>query len=456
MKFLFRSGWGESLALARRVEAEGNLVRFSVSEPTAQTVGQGLIPKTKDFLGSVGWADVVVFDSNDFELPNEAQRLRDHGKAVFGSGDFSAKLEEERILAADIAKKAGIEVPEFVSFTGPAAWNKAKKFLAERDEDEGWVWKHNGDSETASTYVASSVPEMVRLLDWIAGLYVKEKEQPDFILSSKVEGVEVSTEAWFNGTDFVLANNTIERNRFFNGDLGEKTGCAGNVVWTYGDVDSCPLYEKLLAPLAKVFKGKYNGPVDVNAIIEKESNEPIFLEFTPRLGYDAIYAFAHCITSDLAGLLADIAMGRKWKGEFKSDRYFGALRIHVPPYPEEEKGRAEGVPVFGFDPETVRKSVSPGEIRLDANGNPEISGPNGCAFILSADGGTPKEVMLKCEPDKLLKVPMMRYRTDLPDLLQEIFDDLCATEWVKGPARQVFGRVDAIEDVVGEKGDVHE
>jgi len=451
MKFLFRSGWGESLAIARRVEAEGNVVRFCIYEPTAQTVGQGLIPKTKDFAGSVGWADVVVFDSNDFELPNEAERLRKSGKAVFGSGDFSAKLEEERILAADTARKAGIEVPEFVSFSGPNAWHKAKQFLGERDEDEGWVWKHNGDSETAATYVASNVDEMVRLLDWIASLYAKEGETPDFILSSKVEGVEVSTEAWFNGTDFVLANNTVERNRFFNHDLGEKTGCAGNVVWAYDDISSCPLYGKLLAPLAAVFKGKYNGPVDVNAIIEKDSNEPIFLEFTPRLGYDAIYALAHSITSDLAGLFADIAMGRRWQGAFKADRFFGALRLHVPPYPEEEKGRAEGVPVFGFDPEIVMKSVSPDEIRLDSSGCPEISGPNGCAFVLSADGGTPKEAMLKCEPDKSLKVPMMRYRTDLPDLLQEIYDDLVATEWVYGPPKRAFGRMDAIEDVVGGK-----
>lgn len=451
MKFLFRSGWGESLSLARRVEAEGNMVRFSVFEPTAQTVGQGLITKTRDFVASCGWADVVVFDSNDFDLPNEAEKLRRSGKAVFGSSDWGAKLEEERIMAADVAQKAGIEVPEFVRFSGPKAWNQARQFLSKRDEDEGWVWKHNGDSETASTYVGSSIPEMMRLLGWIEQLYLKEKETPDFILSSKVDGVEVSTEAWYNGSEFVLANNTIERNRFFNGDLGEKTGCAGNVVWTYGEVQECPLFKELLEPLAKVMKGKYNGPVDVNAIIERESNTPIFLEFTPRLGYDAIYALQYGLTSDLAGLFADVAMGRKWSGSFKSDRFLGALRIHIPPYPEEEEGRAEGIPVFGFEPAVVRKSVSPCEVRLDSNGDPECSGPNGCVFVLSNDGGTPKEVMLKCEPDKLLKVPMMRYRTDLPELLQEIFDDLVATEWVKGPPRQVFGGSEAIEDVVGDK-----
>ena len=450
MKFLFRSGWGESLSLARRVEAEGNLVRFSVVEPTAQTVGQGLIPKTKDFIGSVGWADVVVFDSNNFEMPEEAERLRAKGKSVFGSSQLSGRLEEDRLFAADVARKAGIEVSDFVRFNGPGAWAKARTFLADREDDEGWVWKHNGDSETASTVVASDVAEMMRLLDWIEGLYQKDKENPDFVLCSKIEGVEVSTEAWFNGQEFILANNTVERNRFFNHDLGEKTGCAGNVVWGYPDVGDCPLYRKLLEPIKRVLKGKYNGPVDVNSMIEKDSGEPVFLEFTPRLGYDAISAFQQGLVGDLAGLIADISQGRLYKGEFKSDRYLGALRIHVPPYPEEEKGRAEGVPVFGFDPGTVLRHVSPCEIRLDTKGEPEISGPNGLAFILSADGGTAKEAMLKCEPEKSLKVPFMRYRTDLGEVLEEIVTDLLATDLVKTPPKRVFGRLDTIEDVIGD------
>jgi len=449
MKFLFRSGWGESLAIARRVEAEGNLVRFSIVEPTAQTVGQGLITKTRDFPASVAWADVVVFDSNPFEMAAEAEKARKSGKNVVGSSELSGKLEHDRMFAADFAEQAGLEVPEFEQFRGAGAWNAARRFLVGRDEDEGWVWKHNGDSETASTYVAKTIPEMLRLLSWFEGLYVKAKESPDFILSSVVEGVEVSTEAWFNGSDFVLANNTIERNRFFNDDLGEKTGCAGNVVWAYPSVGDCELYKELLEPLGKRLKGKYRGPVDVNAIIEKESNRPIFLEFTPRMGYDAIFALAHLVESDFGGLLADIAMGRQWDKEFKSDRFIGALRIHIPPYPEEEEGRAEGVPIFGFNPEEVRRSVSPCEVRLSPQGQPESSGPNGYVFVLSADGGSPREAMVKAEPDKMLKIPMMRYRTDLPDVLQGIYDKLEETGLVSGPKRTIFGRMDVLEDKLG-------
>lgn len=449
MKFLFRSGWGESLALARRVEAEGNLVRFSIIESTVQTVGQGLIPKTKDFLGSVSWADVIVFDSNTFDMPSEAEKLRLAGKNVVGASELSGRLEKDRQLAASIARRHRLEVNDFKRFSGKEAWIKARQFLADCDEDEGWVWKPDGEGDVAPTYVASTIPEMLRMLEYFETLYLREKQLPEFILTPKIEGKEVSTEAWFDGQNFFLANNTIEKNRFFNKDLGEKTGCAGNVVWVYPELTDCPLFGELLKPLAQELKDKYRGPIDVNAIIEDESQLPIFLEFTPRFGYDAIFALSHLIENDLAGLLADTAMGRTWRGQVKTDRFAGALRIHIPPYPEGTNGRAEGVPIFGFDPSRVQRSISPCEVRLDSRGQPETAG-EGYVFVLSAEGRSPEEAMKKCLPTKDFKIPLMRYRTDLDFEIQKEYGDLLETSWIKGPSRgSIFLRQGELKDELG-------
>ena len=231
-----------------------------------------------------------------------------------------------------------------------------------------------------------------------------------------------------------LANNTHRKETgFFNRDLGEKTGCAGNVVWAYGEVQECPLYKELLEPLAKVMKREVQyGPVDVNAIIERESRPPIFLEFytTAWVRCNLCVAIWYYLIVIWRRLFADMAMGRRWKVEtFKSQTVFvGALRDTHSTIPRgrgrdrQQKVVPDLCQLLDMLNTSVRKSVSPCEIRLDSNGDPECSGPNGCVFVLSNDGGTPKETMLKCEPDKLLKVPMMRYRTDLPELLQEIFD----------------------------------
>ena len=438
MKFLFRSGWGESLSLARRVEKEGNLVRFSIVEPMAQSVGLGLIERTKDLPGSISWADVVVFDSNSFDMPKEAQRAIVAGKNVVGSSEFAGHLEKDRLFAADLARGAGIEVNNFRRFEGKGAWQQARKFLV--DQEGGWVWKPNGEGEICSTYVAKDVDEMFRMLNYFERLHTKEKQPPDFILTPVIEGDEVSTEAWFSGNEFFLANNTIERNRVFPGDLGEKVGCAGNVVWVAPDPTECPLFDELLSPLNLALKkARYRGPIDVNAIIESESGSPVFLEFTPRFGYDAIFALSHLVKDDLAGLLADTAMGRRWTGKVITDQFAGALGITVPPFPDEPNPDESGVPIFGFNPEEVDPRVSPLEVRL-INGEPETSGPTGVPFIVSATGESPDAAMAAAEKTDI-KIPLMRYRNDLPEAIQEVYEKLCETKWIKGPEkRTVFGR----------------
>lgn len=449
MKFLVRSGWGESLALARRLEAEGNEVRFSVIEPTARDVGNGLIQKTRDFPAAASWADVVVFDSNEFTMPRESERLRSANRLVVGSSHFSATLENDRAAAMQLASDASLNVPEFMDFVGRKAFQQARDFLSGQDEDDGWVWKPN-DGSIASTYVSNDVPEMLRMLSYFEHLYATQKGPEkvpfDFILTPKIEGTEVSTEAWFNGSSCYLVNQTLERNRFCNKDLGEKTGCAGNVVWCYGDNESCVLFKELIDPIVPFIKGKYNGPIDVNVMIEKESNAPVFLEFTPRIGYDAIFSLMHLV-DDMGSLLYATARGDKWSGRFLTDQFAGAVRVNIPPYPEHEEGRAAGVPVFGFDPSKVRRSISPCEVRLNPQGDVETSGPEGYVFVVSAVGGDVASSIANAENTiKEIKVPLMRYRTDLSDRCTEVYGDLVSSGWVREAGRKVFRFTkDAIE-----------
>src|SRR5208337_1426878 len=175
-------------------------------------------------------------------------------------------------------------------------------------------------------------------------------------------------------------------------------------------------------------------------LIDEETNEPIFLEFTPRFGYDAIFALAHLVESDMAGLLADIAQGKIPAYKAACGPFSGALRLHTPPYPEEEEDRAEDIPIFNFDAEKVEKGVSPCEVMLDSTGEPVTSGPNGYVFVVSALADTPHEAMAKAEKFKV-SIPLMRYRTDLCEVLQGIYNDLLDTEWVEGGRKKsVFRR----------------
>lgn len=439
MKFLLRTGCGESLAVGLRLMAEGNNVRFCMSDEADKgyrDIGKGLI-EYDDFNKSVQWADIIVFDSNIFSLPEEAERAR-RTRPVLGSSALSGKLENDRAFAVQFAKKSGLNVPEYKEFTGDGAWGEARQFLETCEDSSCWVWKPNGEAP-ASTYVAESTEELRRLFVYWERLYKEHGEVPNFILTEKIDGEEISTEGWFNGSDFYAPNHTLERTRFFDGDHGEKTGCSGNVVWGHDG----PLLEKLVKPLGNSLRGKYCGPMDVNCIIDKKSNEPVFLEFTPRFGYDAIFGFMECLNSDLGEFFYELATNKVPTPKIKGD-FAGCVRLHIPPYPEpaaeEDKKRPYGIPIFGYSVEDPVGPVYPVEVMVEED-ELATSGPDGYVAVVCGHGRTPADSMdAAYQRAEKIRIPLVRYRTDLAKKLQEVYGKIRETGWLGERAPSVFRR----------------
>lgn len=439
MKFLFRSGWGESLAIALRVLEEGNEVKLSITEKSPRTVGDGLVEKERDFPRGVAWADVIVYDGNLFDLPKEAELVR-KSKPVVGSSEFGNKLEHDRPFAISLVKKLGLRIPEYKVFKGPGGFDKARQFLeCCEDQNCGWVFKPCGSIEGIRTTVGRDVPEMFRMLDYLEHRWetVGDGEKVDFLLEERHEGIEVSTELWWNGSEFFLPNSTLEKNRLMDHNIGEMTGCSGNVVWLY-DSMNYPLVE-MVELLGPELGDKYRGPIDINAIVDREG--PIFLEFTPRFGYDAVFALSELV-GDMGSLLANTAMGVRYSGSMYLDRFSIGVRASIPPYPInlEEGDVAVDYPIFGWDPEKQSTHIHPCEVRLDDQGQPETSGPDGIIFGFTQTGKTIQEAKeaVYAEIDKV-HVPNMRYRTDIGDDAERDFNRLEAMKYVRRPrARMVW------------------
>lgn len=413
MKFLFRSCCGESLAIALRCVEEGNEVRLCIFDKDYKTVGDGMIDKTKDFPGSVGWADVVVYDGTSFDMPKEAEKVR-KVKPTIGGSEFAEKIEHDRPLAVKIIESIGVKVPDHHAFKGAGAFNQARKFISGQAEDQGWVWKPNNKPYEIFTTVCHCREEMLRIFDRLEMQYERlkgeHKQTPDFLLEQVVEGIEVSTEAWFYGKGFVLPNSTLERKWLMNDDLGEQTGCMGNIIWLHPD-DNQRLFRKLLFPLETILKGKYLGPLDINAIVSDDGT-PYFLEFTPRFGYSAIFAFSRLV-DDFSRLLYETANGRAYQGPERKDQFSCGVRTTIPPYPFPIDHMAEGRPVFGWDGEW-NPDIHPTEVRFNEDGDVETTGPDGVVFEVTGLGDTIDQAKKKCyELVEQIYVPDIRYRTDI-------------------------------------------
>jgi phosphoribosylamine--glycine ligase len=438
MKFLFRSSDGLCIPQALRVKSEGNQVRLSIQSPGYDKMGDGLIDKTTDFGKAVEWADVVVYDVKaDGPLPAEADDVCKL-KPTVGASALGGDIERDRDVGIDFARRSGVKVPDMQRFHGSAAFAKAREYLADKPRTVDWVLKINGKApDGVGTFVSKDGRSgAIRMLKHWEEMYRAYNIRPDFIITQRIEGCEISTEGWFNGKDFSCFNHTIERTKFFPGDLGEKVGCCGNVVWAT-DRES-PLCQKLLVPLISELAGKLVGPLDVNVIIEKSSNEPVFLEYSPRFGYDAIFALMELFESDFGEFLYQVAQGLSAMPKLSAS-FVGDVRLTVPPFPAKSSkdggGECEGVPIFGlskaFDPH-----VHTMEVMLDSDDQFVTSGPHGCVLSVSARGDTPRDAQ-QTAYDRLDKIhiPNMRYRNDLVEAIGNIYDDVSATGWLERPGQ---------------------
>jgi len=442
VKFLFRSSDGMCLPQALRVKAEGHQVKLSVQMPEQQDGGSGLIDKAMNFQAALDWADIVIYDVQDGPLYAEAERVREQ-KPTIGASALTNQLEHDREFGIEVARSAGIKVPEVEEFVGHRAFGKANEYIKSFASSVNWVWKANGEAPTgARTFVANGGRDEMRgVLKHLEDLYRQQKKSADFILTTKIEGAEIGTEGWFNGTTFLCPNHTIERTKFFNGDLGEKTGCSGTSVWATS-LES-PLPQKLLLPLVSVLAGKYVGPIDVNVIIEKNSNQPVFLEFSPRMGYDATFALMELIPlGEFSRLLYATATGQSIQLSIQSV-FSGDVRVHIPPYPakssKDSDGESVGVPIFGLK-KSYNSHVHFVEVMLDHEDELVSSGPHGNVLSVTATGDTVEQAEERAiKLTKTITIPNMRYRLDLPEVLQKQYNEVEATGWLGNKPQPILG-----------------
>lgn len=324
MKILIHSASGDSAGLAWMMKREGAEVEIFIKDPFSRRVMEGIVPhvdKLEDGLRKK--PDVVLFDLNGDG--KTADKVRKDGFNVIGSSEMSDRLEMDRSYGAKVAKQYGIACPETMEFT-----NIDEAIAYVKKTKKGLALKVDNNKSEASSYVAKDQEDMLAYIS-----YQKEEgliQGDTFILQEKIDGSEVSTECWFsNGVPCFPSNSTWETKKLLAGELGVRTGCETSVVCHY-EGDHSKLAQQTVLKLAPLLKySKYTGPFDVNAIVSEKDHKPYFLEFTPRLGYSAIYAFAAMLGIPISEFFYKVSRGT-FSIPFKS-AWSTALKIHIPPYP---------------------------------------------------------------------------------------------------------------------------
>lgn len=264
---LFITNSGESLPIALRIQKEGVEAKVYVHNSTYYNNYDGLVYRVKvsELKKAIQVAELVVFDTN---RKNE-------------------KTKNDLVLL----KMFGLPKDSVTVFGA----------LADKIKD-----------------VSNVIGASAKAEDIVSKLKTSKK---------KVEGVELITEGWFNGEEFVFYNHVFENRKFLTGDLGVSLRSQTNLVW----ISKQPLLQKGFKKLVPILKeAGYKGVIGIKTVISSKNKKPYFLEYTTGFKFDALY----CLLSLVEGSIADF-FSKVFDVRFLQD-YAASERITIPPFPYSE------------------------------------------------------------------------------------------------------------------------
>ena len=369
----------------------------------SKEIYKGLIRRVDSELAlDISSDDIVIFDMVGGGAG--ADVLKDKGYAVIGAGRLNDELELYRRLGQNLMERAKIPIPTTHDFYD---FEAAKKFI--EDTKKIYVFKPNENLDTSLTYVSSSYENMLAMLPYL------EDECPDdvnFQLQEVINGIEMSTEAWFNGNKFLLPiNSTMEEKKFMPGNLGPNTGCMGNVVWFWDEETSRYLHRLFFEPLEEELKeAGYLGPLDINAIWTPEG--PLALEWTARFGYDAIQAMTRLVTVPLSEFFSELQYYDRLPVEDNPEMFSLTIRGSISPYPSE--GEAPKIPILGLKDE-FEDNIYLSDVKYDKGGL-VCAGTDGYILTVGDHGSSISKLKRKCLYilDQL-EIAGLQYRIDIGD-----------------------------------------
>jgi phosphoribosylamine--glycine ligase len=363
MRILIYSIEGDSAGLAWQMQREKADVTLFIKNSWARRQMDGLVKKVQTLeQGLETKPDFILFDLNGDGAV--ADKLRADGWKVVNGSKLADRLEFDRAWGVKICEQYGIRTPRTTPFE---TVEEAIKFVVATKKPYAVKMDSNAGGESAS-FVAKTGEEMVDYLN-----QQKESGKIDgatFIIQEVVKGAEISTEVWFcNGEPLWPANSTFEDKHFLAGGLGPRTGCEVSLVYHYESTRS-KIVDRTIRKLFPLLKySKWTGCIDVNCIVSEVDHEPYFLEFTPRIGYSAIYAYLAILGLPISEYFRRLANG-PFTIPFKF-LWGSSLKISIPPYPTqiepEEAGKKtyglqEGVRVNGkYGPDFVPIDVQKGQ-----------------------------------------------------------------------------------------------
>lgn len=419
MKIVIISKEADASGVAYKLMTEGHDVHLWIKEPKYKYALQGIVKRPAKWRPALQGADLVICDMVGF---SDHAELFDQLKIPHIScnkvGDV---MELDRQKGAAVFQRLGINMPKSQNFK-----NVAEAEKLEWKNEVGYVVKASGNLDTGKTYVC----ETESIYKWALSTM---KEATDIVVQDRIpqEGsVEVSTEVWFNGSQFILpVNHTWEEKKFMPGGIGKMTGCMGNVVLAFDYPTNLAKATVLkFGPL--LARANYRGPLDVNCIVTEK--EIYALEMTCRMGYDACEALFTGLNESVGGFLYEVALGTKKRMDVRND-FLLAVRVTRDPYPAADPREVDepdrGMPIDGLT-EKDSKFIYLCDVMRKGD-QLQYAASDGVVLKATSFGRSVKEAQHRAyKICKNIKAIDIQYRNDIGDRVEKDLENLRKWGWI--------------------------
>jgi phosphoribosylamine--glycine ligase len=280
----------------------------------------------------------IVFDGSG--KGDLADKLKKDGYKVIGAGVMNDRLEYDRDFGYKIMQMAGIKTGEIYKFSNI---KQVKSFIRD-NRDKLYVLKPMFNAPNYLTFIPRDITELDIFIDWVSTTEYANKR---WILQEKIDGYEVSSEIEFsNGRPLYPIVYTFETKKRDVNDLGPTVGSSTSVIFR-SDKSEPYIVQKFFKKIYLLMeKLRYTGPLDINCIV---NNTGVYgLEFTPRLGWNFMYAFIELLDIPIGEYFIKLAEGSLDKVPLK-DGYGYAINVVLPEYPSDDYDvfkKYTGMPIF--------------------------------------------------------------------------------------------------------------
>lgn len=425
-RVLFISGELIAGDVARRLQDEGCSVKLQVDHPEQGKCLDGFVEKTQDWRAELDWVGkdgLIVFD--DIGYGKIQDELRSQGYRVFGGSAGGDRLEQDRKFCQELLAGLGMQTMPNFEFATP---REAAVYV--RAHPKAWVVKQN-THQSALNYVGL-------LPDGRDALSVLERYEEHGVthvtLQERIEGIELSINRYFNGTDWVGPSElTVEHKSLFNGDIGPKTGEMGNLMW-YDDANG-PFFEATIGKLKPYLQSvNFRGDIDINCFVRGREVYPI--EATARLGCPITHSQSVMHLFPWHEFLGAIADGKDYAFKHR-EGYCIALTMALPPFPYEgtleQQYSSEGLELFFREPLTAdeMQRVHFEAIERKRDGTIDryfVTHSIGYTVFVSGYGDTVEAArqQVYALADKVI-VPKLFYRTDIGQAFADKYEQQLRT-----------------------------